>query len=74
MTLTRDSLLLWLAIAGTIIGYFAAADGPPNQWDFHQWMQFGVMLVAFVTGKLQTSPLPSKREVARDEILKMERP
>lgn len=70
MTLTRDSLLLWLAIAGTIVGYFAAADKPPNLWNFHEWMQFGVMLIAFLMGKLQVSPLPSRREVNRDNLNK----
>lgn len=73
MTLTRDSLVLWLAVAGTIVGYFAAADSPPTVWTWHEWMQFGVMLIAFIAGKLQTSPLPSKRDVAREEILKMDK-
>jgi hypothetical protein len=55
--LTRDSTLLYLAIAGTVMSYFVAAEETPNHWSFREWMQFGLMLTSYAWGKLQTSPL-----------------
>lgn len=62
MTLTRDSLLLYLAFAGTLAGYFAAAEQTPDLWTFKDWMQFAIVIIAWLTGKLQTSPLPHSVE------------
>jgi hypothetical protein len=62
MTLTRDSLLLSLAAAGTLAGYFAAAEQTPDLWSFKDWMQFAIVIIAWLTGKLQTSPLPHSEE------------
>jgi hypothetical protein len=61
LTFTRDSALLWLAFAGVVLGYFAT-QGNPAHWDFDKWIAFGLMLVGWITGKLQNSPLESHRE------------
>lgn len=62
MRLTRDSILLYLAFAGTLAAYFAAAEQTPNLWTFKDWMQFAIVTIAWLTGKLQTSPLPHSTE------------
>lgn len=62
MRITRDSLLLYLAFVGTLAAYFAAAENTPDLWSFKDWMQFVIVIVAWVTGKLQTSPLPHSVE------------
>ena len=62
MTITRDAWLLYLAAAGVVLGYMAAADSTPDQWTFKQWVQLGLVVVAWLTGKLQTSPLPGEND------------
>lgn len=62
MTLTRDAWLLWLGLAGVVIGYFAAAETSPDLWSFKEWMQFLLVPIAWITGKLQTSPLPGEND------------
>jgi hypothetical protein len=64
MTLTRDAWLLYLGFAAVVIGYMAAAEQTPNLWTFKEWMQFLLVPIAWVTGKLQTSPLPGERDPA----------
>jgi hypothetical protein len=54
---TRDSALLYLAFAGTVMSYFVAAEETPNHWSFREWMQFGLMLTSYVWGLLRSSPL-----------------
>jgi hypothetical protein len=58
MQLTRDSLVLWLGIFGSLAAYFAVAEHSPDQWNWHEWMQFAVATIGVVAGKLATSPLP----------------
>lgn len=62
MTITRDAWLLWLGLAGIILGYFATAENTPNLWTFKEWVQFALVVVAWGTGKLQTSPLPGEND------------
>jgi hypothetical protein len=54
---TRDSAVWWLAIIGSVITYLASA-APPSQWNYHQWIQAAALIVATISGKLATSPLP----------------
>jgi hypothetical protein len=56
--LNRDSMLLYLALAATVVGYFAAAEQTPDLWSFKEWMQFALVVISWLIGKLQTSPLP----------------
>jgi hypothetical protein len=62
MTITRDAWLFYAGLAMVIIGYFAAAETSPNLWTFKEWMQFLLVPIAWVTGKLQTSPLPGEND------------
>lgn len=64
MTLTRDAWLLYMGFAAVVLGYFAASEHTPNLWTFKEWVQFGLVVVAWVTGKLQTSPLPGENDRA----------
>jgi hypothetical protein len=62
MTLTRDAWLFYLGLAGIIVGYFAASETSPDVWTFKEWMQFLLVPLAWITGKLQTSPLPGEND------------
>ena len=53
---TRDSVLLWLGLAIAVVGYLSAAK-PPVQWGYAEWLQFAAFGLAWVSGKLASSPL-----------------
>jgi hypothetical protein len=55
--MTRDSRLLWLGLAIAVVGYLLTASGPPTHWTYMQWLQFASFMLAWVSGKLATSPL-----------------
>lgn len=59
--MTRDSIIWWLAIAGAVLTYLAAAP-PPTQWTYAEWVQALAFVVATISGKLATSPLPSAED------------
>lgn len=59
--LTRDSVLWWLAILGAVATYLASSE-PPTHWTYHQWIQAAMFIVATVSGKLASSPLPHSDE------------
>lgn len=58
MTLTRDSLIWWIAAAGAALGYLATAQNPPNLWTYKEWIQAGLAGVGWLSGYLKSSPLP----------------
>lgn len=62
MTVTRDTWLFYLAFAGAVLGYLAAAENTPNMWTFKEWVQFVLVGVTWLIGKLQTSPLPGEHD------------
>lgn len=62
MTLTRDSAVLYLGLAGTIIAYMLASPTDVEHWKLRDWLQCGLLIVSWLTGKLQTSPLPHSTE------------
>ena len=62
---TRDSAIWWLAIVAAVLTYLIAAP-PPTQWDYYEWLKAIAFGVATISGKLATSPLPSKREQEQD--------
>ena len=65
VTLTRDGVLLWLLAGGALVGYLLSVGVPPTDWDYQQWLQFAAAIAAWGVGKLQASPAPSSKEVAR---------
>lgn len=54
--ITRDSYLLWLGLAIAIVGYLSASKSP-LEWGYTEWLQAASFLLAWVSGKLATSPL-----------------
>lgn len=64
---TRDSLVWGLSIAAAVLTYLIAAP-PPTEWGYADWLQAAAFAVATLSGKLATSPLPSKEEVAWDRF------
>jgi type IV secretory pathway VirB2 component (pilin) len=58
MTITRDSVVLWLGIVGGVLTALAAqADMFPATWK--PWITMVATIIAVVSGKLATSPLAS---------------
>lgn len=62
MTITRDTWLFYLALAGTLLAYLATSDNTPDQWTFKQWVQFALVGVTWLIGKMQHSPLPGSKD------------
>lgn len=60
--LTRDSALLYLGLLGTLIAYVLASESTPDQWTLREWLKAALLAVSWITGKLQTSPLPHSEE------------
>ncbi len=56
----RDSLALWVALAVAIVTYLASAGKPPQEWSYAEWIQAASFILAYLSGKLATSPLPGK--------------
>lgn len=55
--ITRDSATLWLGIIGGIVGVLAAqADAFPPK--YKTWITIAASIIAAVSGKLASSPLP----------------
>ncbi len=55
----RDSKVFWLGAAVALIGYLSVS-APPTSWSYADWLRFASVLVAWVSGKLATSPLPGE--------------
>jgi membrane protein implicated in regulation of membrane protease activity len=60
--ITRDSYVLWVGLAAAILGYLVTAGAPPTEWSYMQWLQAGSVLLAWVSGKLATSPLAGEND------------
>jgi small basic protein len=65
MTLTRDSLLLWVGMLGSIIVGLASLGnvsdyGIPDAW--LPYLRLAALIVGIVSGKLATSPLPGAND------------
>ena len=58
MTLTRDSLVWFVTLGASVIAYLLAADKPPTEWHYHEWLQAIAALFGIISTKLQGSPLP----------------
>jgi hypothetical protein len=59
--LTRDSALLWLAMAAAALTYLAAMP-PPTEWTYAQWMQTLATGAFGAAGKLMSSPLAHSKD------------
>lgn len=56
MKLTRDSAVLPVAALTAVIGYLLTKS-PPTHWGYLEWLQASAFLLAWVSGKLASSPL-----------------
>lgn len=54
---TRDSMVWWLGLIAAAIGYLITAEKPPTEWTYMQWLQAASFVLAWMVGKLATSPL-----------------
>lgn len=57
--LNRDSWVWLAAFLGTLLAFI---DGTPpfSEWARHDWIQLGLLVVAWATGKAATSPFPGE--------------
>lgn len=60
--LTRESAILYVGMGVAVISYLITAAKPPTQWGYMEWLQAASFLLAWIMGKLGSSPLPGKRE------------
>ena len=67
-TISRDSTLWWLALAGAVLAY-VKLNGNPAHWNFDQAVDAGIAAVAWLLGKLQSSPLDSHAEVKMQQAI-----
>ncbi len=54
----RDSSMLWIGLALAVVGFLSTADGPPTDWSYLEWLQAASFVLAWISGKLATSPWP----------------
>lgn len=59
---SRDSFLLWIGLAIAIVAYLSTAAKPPTEWGYLEWLQSASFVLAWVSGKLATSPLPGEKK------------
>lgn len=64
----RDSLVLILGIAASVLGYFISAEVPPTQWTYAQWLQFGSAMVGIILAWLRSSPLAGIGEPSKSVL------
>lgn len=55
--LTRDSIIWTIGLLAAIAGYLVTAQTPPTQWTYMQWLQAATFILAWVMGRLSSSPL-----------------
>lgn len=53
----RDSFVLWIGLALAVVGFLSTAANPPTDWSYLEWLQAASFVLAWVSGKLATSPL-----------------
>lgn len=58
---TRDSVLWWLLIVGSVLTYLSNAPAP-STWTWAQWMQALSAVVGIIAAKLATSPLKGDKD------------
>ena len=56
MKITRDSAILYVGAAVALVGYLSQAK-IPTEWHYGDVLQFASFALAYVMGKLGTSPL-----------------
>lgn len=61
----RDSFLLFLGFCVALVGYLTADAKTPLEWSYMDWLQFASFVLAWLMGKLATSPLPGKDDDKR---------
>jgi hypothetical protein len=71
MTPTRDSLVWFIALGAALVAYLLAAEKPPTEWSYREWLQATAAVFAALSTKLQASPLPlsysGQEKLARGE-------
>ena len=68
--MNRDSWLLWLGIAGSVVAYLAVSESP-MVWHYDDWMKFVALLIGILSGKLATSPLAGENDAKTVDLSKL---
>jgi hypothetical protein len=55
--MNRDSYVLTLAAIGALVGYLVADGRIPLEWGYADWLKAIAFAIAWISGKLATSPL-----------------
>lgn len=57
---SRDSFVWMIAFMATIVGYLSTTDQDPRFWAYRDWINFLMFVLAWLSGKMGTSPRPGK--------------
>lgn len=60
--LTRDNAALYLGLVAAVITFVLASEKDVSEWATRDYLQAALLGVTWLTGKLQTSPLPHSTE------------
>lgn len=55
--ITRDSWIWLLGFLAAAVGYLITAQQPPTAWSYMEWLQACAFVLAYVVGRLSSSPL-----------------
>lgn len=64
--ISRDSLVLWLGLFISILGFLLGIKEPPSAWTWHQWLQIVSGVLGLTVAWLRSSPLASSTTPTRD--------
>ena len=67
--LNRDSLTWLLLLAVAVVGYLITAAKPPTEWGYMEWLQAASFILAWIVGKLGSSPLAGEKTPTADTKL-----
>ena len=67
--LTRDSLTWIVLLLVAAVGYLTTAAKPPTEWGYMEWLQAASFLLAWIVGKLGSSPLAGANTPKKDSYV-----
>lgn len=59
---SRDSVVWLIAFMATILGYLSTKETDPRFWSYMDWINFLMFVLAWLSGKMATSPRPGEND------------
>lgn len=67
--ITRDSWIWLIGLAAACVGYLITAQKPPTQWSYMEYLQAASFVLAYIVGRLSSSPLAGDETPVADTKL-----